>query len=172
MTRRLTQQFNCRALADLTRQLLVTPVKKRVEQVRRAERLYDAIDRQRNYPFDFVNFRITGYHSESEDALLVGEALLGDLRLLIDSLSRSMGMPRTDDEPIVTPQKLADRFNVSVKTVDRWRKLGLRWRWAEPDAAPAQGTNPTESSRIEAACFAKERAPWCCFLVRQKADRS
>lgn len=139
MSRRLSQQFNCRALAGLTRQLLVAPADRRIEQVRRAEALHDQIDPQRNYPFDFVNFRITGYHSESKpDELLVGEAAQPDLRLLIDSLSRSVGMPRTEKEPIVTPAQLADRLNVSTKTIERWRKSGLRWRWVEPAAGQRQ----------------------------------
>ena len=135
MSRRLSQQFNCRALADLTRQLLVAPKGKRIEQVRRAERLHDELDAARNYPFDFINYRITGYHSESEDAVLVGEAVLPDLRLMIDSLSRSVGMPRRAGGPMVLAAELAATLNVSTKTVERWRRIGLRWRWVEPERA-------------------------------------
>ena len=136
MSRRLNQQFNCRPLADLTRQLLVAPPRKRIEQVRRAEKLHDEIDPQRNYPFDFVNYRITGFHTESEDLVLVGEALGPDLRLLIDSLSRSVDMPTAQKQLLLSPRQLAAQLNVSTKTIERWRKLGLRWRWVQPAGSP------------------------------------
>lgn len=132
MSRRLNQQFNCQSLADLTRQLLVSPPRKRIEQVRRAEKLHDEIDPQHNYPFDFVNYRITGFRTESEDMVLVGEALGPDLRLLIDSLSHSVGMPPAEKESVCLPSELAAQLNVSTKTIERWRKLGLRWRWVQP----------------------------------------
>ena len=119
-------------MAELTRQLLVSPAEKRIEQVRQAERLHDEIDLQRNYPFDFVNYRITGYRSEADDATLVGEPLQADLRLMIDMLSRSVGMPRIKQEPIQTAHELAIQLGVSTKTIERWRKMGLRWRWVEP----------------------------------------
>lgn len=133
MSRRLAQHFRCRPLEELTRQLLVAPVEKRIEQVRRAEKLHDDLDPERLYPYDFVHFRITGYRSETEDAMLVGSAVVPDLRLLIDSLSRTVGMPVLADEPIVTPAELARQLNVSAKTIERWRKIGLRWRWAKVD---------------------------------------
>lgn len=131
MSRRLNQQFNCQSLAGLTRQLLVSPPRKRIEQVHRAEKLHDEIDPQHNYPFDFVNYRITGFRTESEDMVLVGEALGPDLRLLIDSLSHSVGMPPAEKESVCLPSELAAQLNVSTKTIERWRKLGLRWRWVQ-----------------------------------------
>ena len=133
MSRRLAQHFNCQPLAELTGQLLVGPVEKRIEQIRRAERLHDLIDQDQNYPFDFINYSITGYHSESDDAILVGAAILGDLRLIIDSLSRSVPLPRNEEESIQTAQELAKRFNVSTKSILRWRKIGLRWRWVKDE---------------------------------------
>ena len=138
MSRRLSQQFACQPLAELTHQLLLAPSPKRVEQVRRAERLHDEIDVDRNYPLHFVTFRITGYRSESDDATLVGAALRADLRLLIDMLSRSVGMPRSAHEPLLSPAELAVELSVSTKTVGRWRRAGLRWRWV----APAAGGRP------------------------------
>ncbi|MEE9212097.1 MAG: helix-turn-helix domain-containing protein [Phycisphaeraceae bacterium] len=129
MSRRPAQNYNCRSLELLRRQLTFTPPAKRIEQVRRAERLHDELDPAKAYPFDFIAYRITGYRSESKDSsLLVGAAIMPDLRLMIDALSRSVEMP-ADDEPVESPQALADRFHVSTKTIARWRKLGLRWRW-------------------------------------------
>lgn len=130
MSRRITQPFRCQPLAELTRQLLFAPPDKRIEQVRRAEKLHDQIDPTIAYPFEFVSYRLTGYRSESdEESLLVGEAILPDLRLLIDTLSRSVDMPPPEGDTIETPEELAARLHVSTKTVSRWRATGLRWRW-------------------------------------------
>ncbi len=130
MPRHTTQTFNCDPLDDLTRQLLYAPAERRESQVRRAEALHDILEPEQNYPLDFFVYRITGYHAESDgDTLLVGAAAAPDLRLMIDKLSRSLRMVVTDGETIETPDALADRLNVTTKTLTRWRKLGLRWRW-------------------------------------------
>src|SRR5690606_13154618 len=126
---------NCEPLEDLARQFLFAPPAKRAEHVRRAERLHDEIGEQRNYPLDFLVYRITGYRRDRGDSvLLVGEAILPDLRLIIDHLSRSVDLPMGEGEPAETAEQLAQRLNVSTKTISRWRKLGLRWRWAVPAA--------------------------------------
>jgi RNA polymerase primary sigma factor len=128
--RKTDQPFKCQPLGELTRQLLYAPPDKRVEQVRRAEALHDQIDPDKSYAYDHVASRITGYHAETDaDLLLVGEAIRPDLRQLIDVLSHSVGVPVTDDEPVESPEGLARRLNVSTKTITRWRRHGLRWRW-------------------------------------------
>lgn len=128
MARRISQPYRCEPIAAFARQLLFAPPGKRLEQVRRIERLHDQIEPEIAYPFEFISYRITGYRPEATDgALLVGEAIKPDLRLLIDTLSRSTPMP--EDEPSETPEALAARLKVSTKTVARWRQQGLRWRW-------------------------------------------
>lgn len=130
MSRPSTRAFLCAPLAELSRQLLFSPAAKRVEQVERAEQLHDQLDEQGNYPLDFIVFRITGRRVVSRDVpVLVGQAVLSDLRLLIDMLSRSVDVPVRDEDPIETTQQLASRLGVAVRTIDRWRTLGLRWRW-------------------------------------------
>ena len=127
------RRFECELLAELARQLLYAPPPMRCEQVRRAEGLHDQIDPQVHYPFDFIQYRITGYHSEQQEAtILPGSAVVSDLRWLIDQLSRSVGMPQDPDEPIETTSQLARRLQVSTKTIDRYRQSGLRCRWVRP----------------------------------------
>ena len=132
MTRRINQKYHCSALEQLLRQLLFAPPAKRIEQVHQTEKLHDQIDPAQAYPFDFLHYRITGYHCESKDQnLLVGAAILPDLRLIIDSLSRSININvDLDVERDESVQSLAKRLNVSSKTLYRWRQRGLRWRWA------------------------------------------
>lgn len=115
----------------------MAPSDRRIEQIGRAEKLHDTIDRAVNYPFDYLQFQITGRRSvedESTSTVLVGEAIKPDLRLIIDALSRSVDM--APDVSVQSPAELASRLNVSTKTIERWRKKGLRWRWVA--RAPGQ----------------------------------
>ncbi len=121
-------------MEDLTRQLRFVPVKARHDQVRRAEKLHDEIEPDANYPFDYLKYRITRYRDdELSDLVLVGEAVLPDLRLLIDQITASAPLPISAEEPASTIAELAQRLNVSEKTIGRWRKKGLRWRWVKRD---------------------------------------
>ncbi|WP_428386502.1 hypothetical protein [Mucisphaera sp.] len=142
MPRRLSQTFRCSPLQDLLGQLLRAPATRRSEQILRLEKLHDTLDPARTYPLDFLAFQITGYRPEaSEPTLLIGEAAQPDLRLMIDALSHI-----TPDPPAATaeqtanhlrPSALAKRWQISTKTLDRYRRLGLRWRWqANPDGQP------------------------------------
>ncbi|MEX0777245.1 MAG: hypothetical protein WD042_16195 [Phycisphaeraceae bacterium] len=147
MPRSTTPTFRCQALDQLTRELLFAPPARRVEQVRRAERLHDQIEPEINYPLEFVVYRITGYRSEIEqETLLVGQAILHDLRLLIDRLSQSMDIPVGADEVVESGEALARRLNVSTKTLSRWRQLGLRWRWARVDGGRKGVVYPRRAS--------------------------
>ncbi|HEX7010972.1 MAG TPA: hypothetical protein VF184_13400 [Phycisphaeraceae bacterium] len=141
MSRRLKQPFNRPELEDLLRQLLFSPPAKRIQQVLRAEQLHDQIDPQRDYPLDFLVYRITGYRPDAgRSPLLPGWAILPDLRLMIDRLSRSVDFPpeAADSEPAQTVEELSLRLNVSVKTISRWRREGLRWRWMRGPAGRRQ----------------------------------
>lgn len=131
MSRRSNQTFNCKQLDELARQLVRAPELRRAEQVRRAEKLHDQIAHDATYPYDYLAYRITGYRppQSTDTVLLIGEAVSPDLRLLIDNLSRSIRMAPEPGEELETVEQLADRLNVSAKTIERWRKSGLRWRW-------------------------------------------
>lgn len=134
MSRRRKQTYRCKPLDELSRQLIFSPPDKRVQQVSRLETLHDQIDPGKNYPLDFLYYRITGYRRDAKDAVvLAGEAILPDLRLMIDALSRSVRIPMEDvGDPVETVQQLADRLGVSTKTIGRWRSAGMRWRWVAP----------------------------------------
>lgn len=133
MARKSAQAFRTRELQQLTRQLLFAPPSRRSEQVRAAELLHDQIDPDRTYPLDYLSYRITGRRSTSEaddSPLLVGEAVKPDLRQMIDALSRSIDLRESQlGEPCESIANLAERLNVSTKTIHRWRGAGLRWRW-------------------------------------------
>jgi RNA polymerase primary sigma factor len=115
-------------LAELLGQLRFTPLKKRQKEVDAAEELLSIIDKEKEYPFEFVCFKITGYHPKTEvgKELLKGEVLADDLRIFISKLSGEVGSHvREQTEKVYTLEELAAKLNVSTKTINRWRKRGL-----------------------------------------------
>lgn len=139
MSRRWSQTFACHQLDELARQLIRAPEQRRAEQVRRAEKLHDEIAPDAAYPYDYLAYRITGYRApEGTNAdLLIGQAVAPDLRLLIDNLSRSTDIRPDPGEELVPVHTLARQIGVSTKTIERWRKAGLRWRWSYDPARSA-----------------------------------
>jgi RNA polymerase primary sigma factor/RNA polymerase sigma factor len=115
-------------LRDLCdQQIRFAPRAKKLAQVEAAERLISEIDPEKTYPYDYVCFRITGYRPEStENAKIVGADVVHDLRLLVEDLSDSADMAAENiGEQVLTVEELAKQFNVSTKTISRWRELGL-----------------------------------------------
>ncbi len=115
-------------LAQLLMQLRFTPEVKRRAQLEAAERLYCLVDPQKQYPYDFVCFHITGFQPKSnpEPEVIAGRDLLDDLQVFITKLSGRLALPAAEaTEKVHTIEELAARFNVSTKTIDRWRKRGL-----------------------------------------------
>ena len=115
-------------LAQLLMQLRFTPEKKRRKQLDSAERLFDIIYPEKQYPFEFVFFKITGFNLKSPDGgeLIKGDQLLEDLRVFVSKLGGKLARPVDEQtETIYTVGELAERMGVSTKTLYRWRTRGL-----------------------------------------------
>jgi RNA polymerase primary sigma factor len=115
-------------LGQLLMQLRFTPESKRRAELEAAERLYTLIREDKQYPFDFVCYHITGYHPKGdiEQELMNGRDLLDDLQVFIAKLSGRLATPVVQEhEPVYAIEDLAERFDVSTKTINRWRKRGL-----------------------------------------------
>lgn len=115
-------------LAQLLMQLRFTPHDKRHGELEAAEKLYTLIDETRQYPFDFVCFHITGFHpkGQSSHQLIEGKHLCDDLEVFIARLSATFPASASEqNERVYTTEELAQRFNVSTKTIGRWRRRGL-----------------------------------------------
>ncbi len=120
-------RFRIDSLADLARQMAFTPHAAREAQLQSAEELLHSLDPLKAYPIEYVVFRITGYHPKSIDQnLLTGLALQHDLGQLIETVSDSLDL-RVDQsrEPVLQIEDVCERFNVTSKTIQRWRRKGF-----------------------------------------------
>ncbi|MBN2475845.1 MAG: sigma-70 family RNA polymerase sigma factor [Pirellulales bacterium] len=108
-------------------QVRFAPRDKKIEQVEQAEKLLGELDPSRTYTYEYVCFRVTNYRPESyPDLKLSGEEASHDLRLFVEDVSDAANVPADDiSEHVMTVEELAERFNVSTKTISRWRQQGL-----------------------------------------------
>ena len=119
-------------LAELTRQLSFAPPPRRRQQLQRAEDLYWHIEPGRNYPLEFIVFRVTGFRPDTvEDTTLTGEAIRHDLLIFVEEVSDSLAEPvEAFTPPPVDLDTLRRRWNVTAKTISRYRRDGLFCRRA------------------------------------------
>lgn len=120
-------RFTLTSLTDLARQLIYAPAETRAKQMDAAESLAAELEMDQLYPEDFVIYRITGYKPQIENpALLVGEALAGDLVNFVQLLSDGLEVPPDyRSRCALEMHEVATRLNVSSKTLLRYRKQGL-----------------------------------------------
>lgn len=127
----IVAKFRIDAVAELTRQMAeFMPHEVRVAQVEAAEELLHTLNPAKAYPLDFVVFRITGYRPRTRVAadaeLLTGLALQHDLGLLIERVSETLEVKAEAlAEPVLDIEAVCERFNVTSKTIQRWRRRGL-----------------------------------------------
>jgi RNA polymerase primary sigma factor len=122
------RQIKNQNLAQLLVQLRFTPQKHRRKQLDAAEKLLAIIKPDREYPFDFVCFHITGFHPKalSEQQPIKGDELAEDLRIFIAKLSGQLALAADEqNQKVYTIEALAASLDASTKTIHRWRKRGL-----------------------------------------------
>lgn len=108
-------------------QVRYAPREKKVEQAFRAERLLEEIDPGKTYSYEYLCFRITDYRPDANPTrTMPGEAARHDLRLFVEDVSEAAELQLADaGEPVHTVDELSRLFNVSTKTISRWREQGL-----------------------------------------------
>ncbi|MDD5328226.1 MAG: sigma-70 family RNA polymerase sigma factor [Phycisphaerae bacterium] len=122
------RQIKNQKLAQLLVQLHFTPQKHLRKQLAAAEKLLTIIKADKEYPFDFVCFHITGYHPETllEQPPIKGDELIEDLRIFIAKLSSQLALAVNEqNQKVYTIEDLAASLAVSTKTIHRWRKRGI-----------------------------------------------
>ena len=105
-----------------------TPPPRRQEHLARAESLLATVEDNTAYPYAYICFKVSGYHPKgATESLIPGADLKHDLTLFIDRVERSLPPLPLEDapEPMLTLEEVGKQFNVSTKTVSRWRMQGL-----------------------------------------------
>ncbi len=123
----IASRFHIECIEELTSQILKEPITTRLEQMKSAEALLKEIDEESLYPSDYVRFRITGNRVDaSEQQVLLGGALLGDLVALVASVSRTLNLPANSTLKV---SEAAEFLQISNRTLSRLRHEGLVFHW-------------------------------------------
>jgi RNA polymerase primary sigma factor len=121
--------FRNPALLELTnQQMRYAPPAKRREQLLKAEKLLTETTDDKAYPYQYVCFRLTDFRSNAyPDLLIPGDDLKHDLALFVIQVERSLPAVPIEQagEDLLTLDDICKRFNVSTKTIGRWRLRGL-----------------------------------------------
>ncbi len=184
-------------ILELANQLTYSPAEKRREQLSAAIDLLPDIDPAKNYPWDFIYFRITAIQLRTHlDHSLTGKILRADLASLIEFLSGTLSL-RIEDfaagspnsaspaESVLEFEQVSRNFNVSAKTIQRWRKQGLyalkficpdgRRRLGFPASVVAQFAAANREKIERSAAFAPlsdEEKKQIITLARRMASQS
>lgn len=121
-------KFKHPAIKQLTdQQVRYAPQDAKIDQVERAEKFLETLDRSRNYSYAEICDQVIGYKGEMYPQLeFSGEDAFHDLRRFVEDVSGSADLEADQaGEPVLTVQDVSTRYNVSTKTVDRWRAQGL-----------------------------------------------
>ncbi len=115
------------ALSELEAQQRFASRAALIRQIERAEALASEIEPGTNYPEDWIVYRITGYRPDLDDpAILVGAALVRDMSALVERLCERAKMTTGDARGgFLTREQLCEKWGVTRKTIERYRKRGL-----------------------------------------------
>jgi RNA polymerase primary sigma factor/RNA polymerase sigma factor len=108
-------------------QVRFAPREKKLEQANRAEHLLAELDKSRDYSYEYLCYRITDYRPDaSPKVTMSGHDAIHDLRLFVEDVWDAANVHVEDvGEPVHTVDELSKMFNVSTKTISRWREQGL-----------------------------------------------
>jgi len=121
--------YRIAALKELAiQQIRFTPAFKCLEQLGRAGSLLAEIVPDKQYPYQYICYRITEFRpAEYADLVISGRDLEQDLSLFIKDLMKATPAVPVESlpEPVLTMEEISKRLNVSTKTISRWRRRGL-----------------------------------------------
>ncbi|MFC1806175.1 helix-turn-helix domain-containing protein, partial [Planctomycetota bacterium] len=115
-------------LAEFARQLLkYTPRPRKLEQLDRIRTLAASLQPDQSYPYDYVVQQITLFRpDDAPHVVFDAEALLADLMALHHELSDTLDLPVDwAGETVLSLDEVRRTYDVSLKTVRRWRARGL-----------------------------------------------
>ncbi|MGQ9563207.1 MAG: sigma-70 family RNA polymerase sigma factor [Thermogutta sp.] len=126
-TLKLSSDYRIPALRELCYQVVrFTPSAKKIEQMNQAERLLSELRPDKWYSYGWLCYRITRFRPDKPGEQFLGEDVRHDLILFIEDVAETVPLEAESVlERFYMLQELAERFNVSTKTITRWRREGL-----------------------------------------------
>ncbi len=132
--------FRIREIENLARQLRRGPKRLVLRHLLNIEFALSVVKPEKRYPAEFVWHAVTGVRPFSrngngdEPVLLHGGDLRRDLATLAEFLSAGAPLlAGACPESVYSTAELAERFDVSLRTISRWRKRGLvAWKLTDP----------------------------------------
>jgi len=121
-------RFHHSAIKQFTEQQVQSaPEAIRLDQLDRAESVIATLEPGTSYRFQDLAEQVTNSRPRTNrDLMIDGAEAAHDLSLFVEELSESLNMPADlAGEPVLTVDDVSQQYNVSTKTVDRWRKRGL-----------------------------------------------
>lgn len=115
------------SLDELARQLRYARPRSVARQVRAVILLAQELVPGRAYEKAWVFRSITGFAPESlEEGALVGEALRAELSAFVERISAQARLRAEDlEQPVITLDQLTERWGVTRRTIERYRRRGL-----------------------------------------------
>ncbi len=147
-------EFALPPIADLHRQLMLSPADVCARYADRLERFLLELEPDRTYPYEFVYFRIVGVRSGAPGLrTFTGARLRPDLLLLLDALAGGAAPPVSKaGERVYTIDEVCARCGVTARTLHRWRRQGLiSRRYLFPDGSRRTGVRAGALDRFLAA---------------------
>ena len=118
-------------LGQFFEELRFAPANQKEKELIGAQELLQIAAPDREYPFEFVCFKITGYRLRAgvSEEIIPGDELINGLTVFIADMIRQLPLDiAAQTENVFTVEQLSEKFSVSTKTIHRWRKKGLRPR--------------------------------------------
>ena len=116
------------SVGELAKQLTAGLVRFRKAYIDSAEALLRIVEPKLEYPYEFVVYRLTAYRPVKRRPIepISGETLRRDLQRIILDLCDSFDLPvEAYGDRALDTEALSERFQISTKTVRRWRQRGL-----------------------------------------------
>ena len=113
-------------IGELARQFAYTPRQRKLEQLDRLRQFAPCLRPEQSYPYDFVCYQITRFRPDAPHVVFDGASLKADLMNLLHALSDSLDLPVAwAGQPVLTLDEVRRTYDVSLKTLRRWRAQGL-----------------------------------------------
>jgi len=132
----VAKKYNLPLTRDLARQLRLSPKQQRELQMSRLGHLIRDVLPGRQYPENYVVYRLTLYNPPPGKKSVEGGELKADLIILLDALSGTLDHRATKKlaAELLTLDQIRDLYDLSATTLEEWRRSGLTTqRYIFPD---------------------------------------